>query len=52
VHYEMPLPPPTRREPMAKTASLYIHAARGRSNRQVDQATERFVDATRVDAAQ
>src|SRR5499426_303155 len=52
VHYEMPLPPPTRREPMAKTASLYIHAPRGRANRQVDQATERFVDATRVDAAQ
>jgi len=51
-HYEMPLPPPTRPESVAKTASLYVHAPRGRANRQVDQATERFVDATRMDAAQ
>jgi hopanoid C-3 methylase len=50
--YDMPLRPPTRREPAAKTAGLYVHGPRGRRGRDTDEATERFVDATRMGAAQ
>jgi hopanoid C-3 methylase HpnR len=50
--YDMPLRPPARREPAAKAAGLYVHEPRGRSGRHTDEATERFVDATRMSAAQ
>jgi hypothetical protein len=50
--YDMPLRPPTRREPAAKATGLYVHEPRGRSGRHTDEATERFVDATRMSAAQ
>jgi len=48
VRYEMTLPPAAcdRVDPNA----LYVHAARGRRGREVDDATERFVDATRMGA--
>ena len=53
VDYQIPLPP--RRDPADETAatsgrSLYIHAPRGRAGRAIDNATERFVDETRVSA--
>jgi hypothetical protein len=46
VEYEMPLPPPAveRVDPTA----LYVHPARGRRGRQIDDATETFVDTSRV----
>jgi len=49
VHYELPLPPrPQADAPAAKKASqLYIHTPRGRAGRTIDDATERFVEATR-----
>jgi hypothetical protein len=37
--------------PVAKSAALYVHAPRGRASRQIDDTTERFVDATRMGAA-
>src|SRR5262245_21678877 len=49
-HYEMPLRAPMPREATAKPAGLYIHAPRGRTGRQIDAATEQFVDATRMGA--
>jgi hypothetical protein len=52
VHYELPLSP--RREmntPTARAHQLYIHANRGRAGRSIDDATERFVDATRIEAS-
>ena len=55
VHYQIPAPPrrpAASREPVAKTAGLYIHAPRGRRGRQIDEATERFVDDTRMNAAE
>jgi hopanoid C-3 methylase HpnR len=55
VSYEIPLPPPLPapgKEPVAKAAGLYIHAPRGRAGRHIDDATENFVEATRVGAAQ
>ena len=52
VHYELPLPPRPEAVPRAAKASqLYIHAHRGRSGRSIDDATERFVDATRIGAS-
>jgi hopanoid C-3 methylase HpnR len=48
--YDMPLREPMRREPAAKPTGLYIHAPRGRTGRQIDTATEQFVDATRMSA--
>jgi hopanoid C-3 methylase len=53
VHYEIPLPPrQTNAGPAkAKASQLYIHAHRGRAGRSIDDATERFVDATRVGAS-
>ena len=52
VHYELPLPPRPRADaPAAKAAQLYIHAPRGRAGRIIDDATERFVEATRMGAS-
>jgi len=53
VHYELPLPPrPQADAPAAKKASqLYIHAPRGRAGRTIDDAAERFVEATRMGAS-
>jgi hopanoid C-3 methylase HpnR len=54
VAYEIPLPPArpaTTKEPLAKTANLYIHAPKGRRSRHIDDTTEQFVDATRMGAA-
>ena len=51
VHYELPLPPrPETGAPTVKASELYIHAHRGRAGRSIDDATERFVDATRMGA--
>jgi hopanoid C-3 methylase len=53
VRYQIPLPPErpaAGKEPIAKSAALYIHAPRGRAGRQIDESTERFVDATRMGA--
>jgi hopanoid C-3 methylase HpnR len=49
VVYEMPLPPPAveRVDP----ATLYVHPARGRRAREIDDSTETFVDQTRMGAA-
>ena len=45
VLYEMPLPPkPTRR----RTPLLYIHRSQGRAGRVLDDATEQFVETTRM----
>jgi hypothetical protein len=49
VKYEIPLPPRTAPQP---AAALYVHAPRGRRSRTIDDMTERFVDATRMGAAQ
>jgi hypothetical protein len=49
VDYELPLPPAAATNGGAvKAAELYIHAPRGRAGRSIDDATERFVDATRM----
>jgi magnesium-protoporphyrin IX monomethyl ester (oxidative) cyclase len=50
VAYELPLPPPRVEPSAAGGRSLYVHAPRGRAGRQIDAATERFVDATRIGA--
>ena len=49
VRYEMSLQPPprTRVEPR----HLYVHGAQGRRGREIDEATEQFVEATRTGAA-
>ena len=49
VRYEMSLPP----EPRAKVdpIALYVHQSQGRRGRQIDNATERFVEDTRMGAA-
>ena len=51
VRYQMQ-PPPAHQadQPKAKKAELYIHAPRGRPARHIDDATEKFVDETRVGA--
>jgi magnesium-protoporphyrin IX monomethyl ester (oxidative) cyclase len=52
VHYELPLPPrPRANAPAAKGSLLYIHAPRGRAGRSIDNATEHFVEATRMAAS-
>jgi hopanoid C-3 methylase HpnR len=49
VQYEISLPSaPSDR---VDRQSMYIHAARGRSGRQIDNSTEKFVDETRMGAA-
>jgi hopanoid C-3 methylase HpnR len=42
VKYPMALPPPAQKQVNAK--SIYIHQPRGRNSRQLDDASERFVD--------
>jgi hopanoid C-3 methylase HpnR len=49
VVYEMPLPPPAVEK--VDPTRLYVHAGRGRGGREIDDATERFVDRTRMGAA-
>jgi hypothetical protein len=52
IHYKLPLPPvPQANAPPAKASQLYIHAHRGRAGRIIDDATERFVEATRMGAS-
>ncbi|WP_447974298.1 hopanoid C-3 methylase HpnR [Nitrospira sp. Kam-Ns4a] len=46
VKYEMSLPPP--HQDKVKSNLLYIHSARGRQGRALDDATEQFVEATRM----
>jgi hopanoid C-3 methylase HpnR len=51
VRYQIPEPPARQTDkPMAKQAGLYVHAPRGRAARNIDDATEKFVDETRVGA--
>ncbi|MGD9539298.1 MAG: hopanoid C-3 methylase HpnR [Alphaproteobacteria bacterium] len=50
VDYAIPLPP--QAQATVDPKSLYVHAARGRRSRQIDNDTERFVDATRMSAAE
>ena len=52
VHYQLPVSP--QREASAATvkgSQLYIHAHRGRARRSIDDATEHFVEATRMGAS-
>ncbi|MBV9756303.1 MAG: hopanoid C-3 methylase HpnR [Alphaproteobacteria bacterium] len=49
VRYELPAPPPHTEGALDKRA-LYIHRPAGRRGRAIDDATERFVDATRMGA--
>jgi hopanoid C-3 methylase len=53
VHYELPVQPrPAIGAPGGKPAQqLYIHAQRGRQGRSIDDATETFVDSTRMGAS-
>jgi radical SAM superfamily enzyme YgiQ (UPF0313 family) len=46
VKYEISLPP--ARSARLDRQSMYIHSSRGRSGRQIDHATEEFVDRTRM----
>ncbi len=46
VRYEISPPPELRATP--KRGALYVHGSRGRAGRELDDATESFVDATRV----
>ena len=51
VRYQMQPPPAHQADrPKAKKAELYIHAPRGRHARHIDDATETFVDETRMGA--
>jgi hopanoid C-3 methylase len=43
--------PPAHQEKV-DPATLYIHPARGRHGREIDPATERFVDETRMGASE
>jgi hopanoid C-3 methylase HpnR len=49
VVYEMPLPPAPKTK--VDPAALYVHPARGRHGREIDDSTEVFVDQTRMGAA-
>jgi hopanoid C-3 methylase HpnR len=48
VRYEMPLPPAAK--PTVKPQTIYIHPAQGRRGRAIDDATEEFVEQTRMGA--
>jgi len=48
VKYEMALPPEPRESVDAEI--MYIHKARGRKSRAIDDSTEQFVEATRMNA--
>jgi hopanoid C-3 methylase HpnR len=50
VRYQMTPPPAHKHDKPAKQAELYVHAPRGRTARHIDDATEKFVDETRVGA--
>jgi hypothetical protein len=55
VRYALPAPPkpaavPTNRAGLA--AQLYVHAPRTRASRNIDAATQRFVDETRIGAVE
>jgi hypothetical protein len=50
VEYEMSLPPEARAA--VERGALYIHQAAGRRRREIDAATERFVDETRMGAVE
>jgi hypothetical protein len=47
VRYELP-PPPDPATAMANPRDLYVHSAIGRRGRAIDDATEGFVEATRM----
>jgi magnesium-protoporphyrin IX monomethyl ester (oxidative) cyclase len=49
VDYAITVPPQARRSIDPK--SLYVHAARGRRGRQIDDDTERFVETSRMGEA-
>jgi hopanoid C-3 methylase len=49
IKYEISLPPPSA--PNVNRDKLYIHTSRGRSGREIDHHTEKFVDATRMGTA-
>ena len=49
VNYEISLPP-EHVDKVADRTSLYLHAAVGRSSRQIDDQTEQFVETTRMGA--
>jgi len=51
VAYEVPLPPQPADERRGSGASLYILTPRGRRGRAIDQATEHFVEETRMGTA-
>jgi hypothetical protein len=48
VDYQIALPPAPRER--VERGSLYVHQAAGRRGREIDAATERFVDETRMSA--
>ncbi len=48
VEYEISMPPAPRER--VERGALYVHQAAGRRGREIDSATERFVDETRVGA--
>jgi hopanoid C-3 methylase len=50
IKYEISLPPP--RSEQLDRQSMYIHSARGRGGREIDHATEQFVESTRMGASQ
>jgi hopanoid C-3 methylase len=50
VDYEIALPPAPRER--VERGALYVHQAAGRRGREIDAATERFVDETRIGAAE
>jgi hopanoid C-3 methylase HpnR len=50
VDYEIALPPAPRAR--VERRALYVHQAAGRRGREIDAATERFVDETRIGAAE
>jgi hopanoid C-3 methylase HpnR len=51
VRYQIPVPPARNAErPAANRAGLYVHAPRGRAARHIDDATETFVEETRIGA--
>jgi hypothetical protein len=49
VRYELSQPPTPRTR--VQRGALYVHQAAGRRGREMDAATERFVDETRMSAA-
>ncbi len=47
---EVQIPPPPAQQATVDPKSLYVHASRGRRGRAIDDATERFVDESRMGA--